>query len=383
MVTREDILAAFRYYTDHGGYCEKASAKNLSREISDFAANKGSANYTYMGKLCGCNPGAWCAMMVSTAVYEACGGDRTAAKKAMWGRWPHYNCGTIFDDPAAMGLAHYSPYGLSKKGKSGAPYTPRPGDVIVFTNNWSTRDHTGMVYAVDDTTVYTYEGNSGNMARKRSYPLASACIYGYCRLDLEADAAEDDPIRRFQRWLGVTADGIFGPVTKSAAVKAHQRALNEGYGTDLARDGIFGPDTYYATEALRPGDEGEDVTVWQGLLYAGGCDPVGMDGAYGPNTAAATAALQEAMGLTPTGLADRYTWARALGLSRPEHTTLRRGSTGPEVKYLQRTLTMAGHTLATDGIFGPATEEAVRACQEERGLTVDGIVGPETWGSLD
>ena len=63
--------------------------------------------------------------------------------------------------------------------------------------------------------------------------------------------------------------------------------------------------------------------------------------------------------------------------------TLRRGSTGPDVRRLQQLLTSAGFSPgAIDGIFGARTEAAVIAFQTSKGLTPDGIVGVRTWTAL-
>ncbi len=63
--------------------------------------------------------------------------------------------------------------------------------------------------------------------------------------------------------------------------------------------------------------------------------------------------------------------------------TLRRGSLSNYVLIAQDDLNTLGYrTNGLDGIFGPATQEAVIAYQRSRGLTADGIVGCNTWRSL-
>lgn len=63
--------------------------------------------------------------------------------------------------------------------------------------------------------------------------------------------------------------------------------------------------------------------------------------------------------------------------------TLKRGSTGPEVSALQQRLADLGFDPnGVDGIFGPGTESAVKAFQQSKGLTVDGVVGPMTRAAL-
>ena len=66
--------------------------------------------------------------------------------------------------------------------------------------------------------------------------------------------------------------------------------------------------------------------------------------------------------------------------------TLKRGSRGPYVTLAQTELIAKGFGVGStgaDGIFGKATEEAVKKFQKAVGLGVDGIIGSATWNALD
>jgi peptidoglycan hydrolase-like protein with peptidoglycan-binding domain len=56
----------------------------------------------------------------------------------------------------------------------------------------------------------------------------------------------------------------------------------------------------------------------------------------------------------------------------------------PPVERLQLMLNFVKGVddLDVDGIFGPKTEAAVRAFQQNGNLSVDGIVGKQTWTAL-
>jgi peptidoglycan hydrolase-like protein with peptidoglycan-binding domain len=63
---------------------------------------------------------------------------------------------------------------------------------------------------------------------------------------------------------------------------------------------------------------------------------------------------------------------------------LKKGSTAPEVRDLQEALKTLRHDPgAIDGVFGPRTENAVKAFQQAREIPVDGIVGRVTWINID
>jgi peptidoglycan hydrolase-like protein with peptidoglycan-binding domain len=63
---------------------------------------------------------------------------------------------------------------------------------------------------------------------------------------------------------------------------------------------------------------------------------------------------------------------------------LKKGSTDPAVRDLQEALKALGYDPGPiDGTFGSATETAVKAFQQAKGITVDGVVGKVSWINID
>src|SRR5688500_6425643 len=86
-----------------------------------------------------------------------------------------------------------------------------------------------------------------------------------------------------------------------------------------------------------------------------------------------TVSIAAAPSHAPAEAADRASaqLARGAGYGQP------RGE--PRVRALQRNLRAAGHRPGpVDGLYGPLTEAAVERLQRDSGLSVDGIVGPQT-----
>ena len=68
----------------------------------------------------------------------------------------------------------------------------------------------------------------------------------------------------------------------------------------------------------------------------------------------------------------------------PTAAVLKKGSSGADVKTLQRRLKQLGYyTGSVDGDFGDATEKALRAFQDRNNLLVDGIAGKSTMAKLN
>jgi len=135
---------------------------------------------------------------------------------------------------------------------------------------------------------------------------------------------------------------------------------------------------------LVTGSTGPDVRrVQKILVMLKLLDFSSIAGNFGPKTQDAVKSFQQGNSLTPDGVVGPMTW-QALPAD-PNTPRLARGSTGPVVSALQKGLvTFGGPNTSTDpgpidGEFGQRTESAVRAYQTQQNISVDGIVGDQTW----
>ncbi|CAM3158552.1 peptidoglycan-binding domain-containing protein [Stackebrandtia soli] len=129
-----------------------------------------------------------------------------------------------------------------------------------------------------------------------------------------------------------------------------------------------------AWPTIQFGDNGADVYAVQHLLIHRDA-AIEADGAFGPATEGAVQAFQESVAIEATGIVNAGTWARLVVVARS-------GDNGHVVHAVQRELNKHGHKLTVDGAFGALTKAAVSDFQRQSKLTVDGIVGQNTWRTL-
>lgn len=131
---------------------------------------------------------------------------------------------------------------------------------------------------------------------------------------------------------------------------------------------------------LRNGSQGNFVYLLQFILNQYGYN-LSVDGIFGTRTLNAVRDFQRNNSLSVDGLVGNNTWKTLLTL--PPYPLLKQNYRGAYVTFLQQLLESNLYPVGgIDGIFGTRTLNAVRAFQQANGLTVDGIVGNNTWNAL-
>lgn len=264
------------------GYLEKASNADLDSKTG----NAGFANYTkyardldnlgdfYNGKKQGYP---WCECFVDWCFYKAYGEAMALTLLCQ----PRHSAGA----GCTQSAQYYKAQGRFYS-------SPKVGDQIFFTWGGGDVEHTGLVYAVDATTVYTVEGNTsgksglvpnGGGVYKKQYARNNGIIYGYGRPDYA---------------LCDNGNGGGTPADD----------------TDQGNGGTC----EVTLQVLSTGSTGSEVKALQALLikrWGISCGVYGMDGDFGSATKKAVINFQAKNNLVQDGVVGQLTWAKLLGVN--------------------------------------------------------------------
>lgn len=206
-----------------------------------------------------------------------------------------------------------------------------------------------------------------------------------------------------------TKPGASAPVSRTTQLSTVEPSPRSVLGS-LARAGLTGPAGMAelasiaaahvggSARSLEPGARGERVEAAQRQLNRvfGGAD-LQVDGIFGPRTEARVRKLQADYGLPVTGRLDVVSqWLLGV-VAATQRTGVElpielpnvagpwwRGERGPAIRMLQADLNevLGRDELQLDGVFGPRTEAALIAFQEQAGIEPTGVYDFETWSAL-
>ena len=251
-------------------------------------------------------------------------------------------------------------------------------------------------------------GSSGTAVRELQFYLYLLSAYESSipavGIDGSFGAATENAVRAYQRFAGLTVDGIVGRATWESLYGKASALRSSGPVVTLKR-------LPYPGKPLTVGSEGSDVLYYTILLrriayYFESVETPPLATGYTGETAAATRSAQALLGLPETGIADAETWTAvealslqlATGMPNPDRDAAREmaypgramkeGSVGPDVMQIEQWINGRANLCCGEGFvrdnssFGPAETVAVKAAQARAGLQQTGTVGRETWAAL-
>ena len=251
-------------------------------------------------------------------------------------------------------------------------------------------------------------GSSGTAVRELQFYLYLLSAYESSipavGIDGSFGAATENAVRAYQRFAGLTVDGIVGRATWESLYGKASALRSSGPVVTLKR-------LPYPGKPLTVGSEGSDVLYYTILLrriayYFESVEAPPLATGYTGETAAATRSAQALLGLPETGIADAETWTAvealslqlATGMPNPDRDAakemaypgraMKEGSVGPDVMQIEQWINSranlcCGESFVRDNAsFGPAETVAVKAAQARAGLYQTGTVDRETWAAL-
>ncbi len=200
-----------------------------------------------------------------------------------------------------------------------------------------------------------------------------------------APLAPAETIDRVERAEGDLADASEGISDQTALTEAGAQFNAAAFALEVAWLRLFAD-----AGCLTDEQESEAVaaiaeytTALQTSLQAAGYYDGAIDGMYGPGTVAAVEALQSDEDLPVTGYVDRAT-AAALDARLEAAGGEAASAAATQTAAVQSTLKLAGYwTGPVDGVWTPELTEALMALQTDLGVTPSGVVDAPTLHALE
>ena len=251
-------------------------------------------------------------------------------------------------------------------------------------------------------------GSTGTAVRELQFYLYLMSAYESSipsvSIDGKFGADTERAVRAYQRFAGLTVDGVVGRTTWNSLYGRASQLRSSGPVVTLKR-------LPYPGAPLTVGSSGKAVLYYNLLLlriayYFSSVEAPPLADRYTEETATATRSAQQLLGLEQTGIADADTWTAVEALSlqlaahapnpdgdTPPGTTypgraIAEGSAGQEVGQVERWINRRAQLSCGEGYvadnnrFGASDAAAVRAVQQQAGLLVTGIVNRDTWAAL-
>jgi len=298
------------------------------------------------------------------------GPGTTAAVKQFQANLGYFQSGSVNAATAAA---------LGSSGGAATPAAPATADAPAERDD-------APAPAVDPNNLLNLAiGASGANVKHLQQLLIDAGVTVVGGADGRFGALTQQALKSFQSAKGLTATGTVDQATIDALT---------GAGGDTAPQGLTSG-SGGALLGLEFGATGEGVkTLQTALMKAGFTVRGGADGVFGNATLTALKAFQEVNGLGVTGTVNQAT-ANAITAVINSGTTseqtsngslvgLKAGAVGSDVQTLQQKLIEAGVEVrgGADGIFGPATAQALKNFQTSQGLPATGEVDQATANAL-
>ena len=251
-------------------------------------------------------------------------------------------------------------------------------------------------------------GSTGTAVRELQFYLYLMSAYEpsipAVSIDGSFGAATEAAVRAYQRFAGLTVDGVVGRTTWSSLYGKASALRSSGPVVTLKR-------LPYPGTPLTLGTDSSAVLYYTILLrriayYYDSVENPPLSSVYTEETANATRSVQALLELPATGVADAETWTAAEALSlqlaafspNPDRDSgqplaypgcaMRAGSAGPDVAQIEQWINGRANLhceedyVTENALFGAEETTAVKAAQARAGLEPTGTVCRATWAAL-